>query len=279
MWPRWQARLQSTARLNAGLLVGAEHVLVGPQRLALPAAGVQVQHRAGQLEEVRVARKDPALMAPRAQRVVHQPAPDAAARRTGLGAQEGGHFCGEFAHAVAAEWNVTLGWSFTRQRDHQGACRGRQDARPAAAWSVLESIAPVRLETSAPALHRRPTHAFLVRQPTRPESGGTAQNDARAARQALWSGRCTRPTGQRPLLDCGQHDRRCGSSHLATPHADATRPAGPPGSPAAHDCAVSDAIGTLAACLCHVGVLTFPGYRRSCPHCRPCSTRARPRAA
>ena len=67
---RWERRLQSAARLNTGLLVRTEHVLVSPERLALPAAGVQVEHRAGPLEEVRIARKDPAVVSPGTQGVV-----------------------------------------------------------------------------------------------------------------------------------------------------------------------------------------------------------------
>jgi hypothetical protein len=44
--------MASAASLNAGLLIGAEHVLIGPERLALPAAGVQIEHWASQLQKL-----------------------------------------------------------------------------------------------------------------------------------------------------------------------------------------------------------------------------------
>src|SRR4051812_23227054 len=122
----WQSRLESAARLDAGLFVGTEHVLVSPEWLALPATGVQVEHWSSHLQEVWVTRKDPAVVAPRSQRVLHQPAPDAAARRTHLGTQDRGSFRSEFTHAIAAERYASVGRSFARQGDHQGARRRRQ---------------------------------------------------------------------------------------------------------------------------------------------------------
>src|SRR5437870_11082935 len=46
--------------LNRGLLVGAQDVLVGPQRLALEAALVEVEHDAALGAKVGIAREDPA---------------------------------------------------------------------------------------------------------------------------------------------------------------------------------------------------------------------------
>jgi hypothetical protein len=71
--------MTSATSLDTGFLVGAEHVLVRPERLALPAAGIQVEHWAGQFDKARIARKDPALEAPWAECVAHQQPPDAAA--------------------------------------------------------------------------------------------------------------------------------------------------------------------------------------------------------
>jgi hypothetical protein len=77
--PWWKRGLQAATSLDAGLLVGTQHVLVVPQWLALPAAGVQIEDRTGKFEKMRVAWKDPALVAPGTQRILEQPAPDAAA--------------------------------------------------------------------------------------------------------------------------------------------------------------------------------------------------------
>src|SRR6266487_2973185 len=76
-----QGGLESATGLDARLLIGTQDVLVCPEWLALPAAGVQVEHRASDFQEVRIAWEDPALVAPGTQRILQQPAPDAAARR------------------------------------------------------------------------------------------------------------------------------------------------------------------------------------------------------
>jgi hypothetical protein len=57
--------MAAAAGLDAGLLVGAEDVVLGPQGLALPQAGIQVQNRAGLVGKSRVPGKYPVLVAPR----------------------------------------------------------------------------------------------------------------------------------------------------------------------------------------------------------------------
>src|SRR5215471_17781742 len=71
-----QGGMQSAADLNAGLLIGAQDVFVGPQRPTLPLAGVQVEHRTGPLQKVWITRKDPGPIPPGTQGVMRQPAPD-----------------------------------------------------------------------------------------------------------------------------------------------------------------------------------------------------------
>src|SRR5713101_9665396 len=78
----WQGGVNAAASLDTGLLIGADDVLVRPQRLALPTTGVQIKDRAGAFQKVRIAGKDPALVAPGPQRVPHQQPPDGAARGT-----------------------------------------------------------------------------------------------------------------------------------------------------------------------------------------------------
>src|SRR5207244_7777031 len=67
-------------RLDRGLLVGAEHVLVRAERLALKDPLVEIEHDAGLLGEARVAREDPAAVTPGSDRVFIEPAPDRRAR-------------------------------------------------------------------------------------------------------------------------------------------------------------------------------------------------------
>jgi hypothetical protein len=73
--------MDALARLDRWLGVGADDHVAGLKQLALPAAGVEVKHPAGLLQEVGVARKDPRLVAPRADRVISEPAPDRRRRR------------------------------------------------------------------------------------------------------------------------------------------------------------------------------------------------------
>jgi hypothetical protein len=70
-------------RLQLGLLVGADHVLVGAQSLALEDPGVEIERAAGLGREVAIAREDPRARLPRLERVVVQPAPDRRRRRVG----------------------------------------------------------------------------------------------------------------------------------------------------------------------------------------------------
>jgi hypothetical protein len=60
----------AAADLDARLLIGAEHVLVRPEWLALPGARVEIEHGPSQFQKVWIARKDPAPVPPGAQRIV-----------------------------------------------------------------------------------------------------------------------------------------------------------------------------------------------------------------
>src|SRR5437660_4514592 len=68
-------RVAPTPGLDARFFIGAEHVLPRPEGNSLPAALVEIQDSAGLKREVRIARKDPAAIAPRSQRVLAEPAP------------------------------------------------------------------------------------------------------------------------------------------------------------------------------------------------------------
>ena len=88
-------RVLAEAGLDTGLLVGADHELLGGQRLALPLPGVEVQDAPGLDREGGIARKDPGAVLPRADGVFVEPAPH-------RGVAEGGDEAGAlgFAHDV-----------------------------------------------------------------------------------------------------------------------------------------------------------------------------------
>jgi hypothetical protein len=73
--PDGQRRVLARPRLDRWLLVSAHHEVARFQQLALEAALVEVEDRAGLLLEVRVAREVPRVVVPRTDRVLGQPAP------------------------------------------------------------------------------------------------------------------------------------------------------------------------------------------------------------
>ena len=68
--------MDAPASLDAGLFVGGDHEIAWAERWAFPEALVQVQDGSCFLDEAGVAWKDPRAMAPRAERVPTEPAPD-----------------------------------------------------------------------------------------------------------------------------------------------------------------------------------------------------------
>src|SRR5439155_2766591 len=86
-----QGRMAPAAGLDAGLLIGAEDVVLRPQGLALPPARIEVQNRAGFVNEVGITRKNPVLVPPRFDsiRIEHPPHRTATDRRAQHGADPG----------------------------------------------------------------------------------------------------------------------------------------------------------------------------------------------
>jgi hypothetical protein len=65
----WQVRVARVQGLELGFLLGADHVLVRAERLAVPAPVVEVEHSGGLDGEVRVTGEDPGPVAPRLDRI------------------------------------------------------------------------------------------------------------------------------------------------------------------------------------------------------------------
>ena len=74
--PRRQRGSDTLAGLKPRLLVGADHVVLWAQQLALPESLVQVQHAPRLESELRIAREYPTAVVPRLDRVGLQPSPD-----------------------------------------------------------------------------------------------------------------------------------------------------------------------------------------------------------
>lgn len=84
---RGQSGMDAASSLNAGLLVGGDHELIGSEGLAIPGAGIQIEDAAGLGGKLWVARKDPTAVIPGPDGILMQPAPDCAAG-------DGGHQAG-----------------------------------------------------------------------------------------------------------------------------------------------------------------------------------------
>ena len=72
---RRQRRLFTAARLNTRLFVCGNDIVIAAQGSALPNAFVKIEDGTGFIGKVRIARKDPASMLPRAKGIAAEPAP------------------------------------------------------------------------------------------------------------------------------------------------------------------------------------------------------------
>ena len=79
VWTGRQRRLFSASRLNARLLVGRDHEVIGAQWRALPNALVEVEDGTGVGRKVGITRENPASMLPWAERVCTEPTPQGGA--------------------------------------------------------------------------------------------------------------------------------------------------------------------------------------------------------
>jgi hypothetical protein len=105
-------------RLQLGLLVGADDVLVRMQPPTFKAPDVEIQHAAGLGLKVRVAREDPRALLPRFQRAVVQPAPDRRRRRVGDALLD--HQPVQLSAREAPQRPLVPGRQFARDRDDLG---------------------------------------------------------------------------------------------------------------------------------------------------------------
>ena len=119
-----QRGMFTTARLDAGLLVGAEHIIAWSQGFVLPPALVDIQHPTGLGGEGGITRENPATMAPRPQRILAEPTPQRGAAdlrhqslRDRLPAQFGERPARQ--RQAAARWQLT-GQRFDLDPDRRG---------------------------------------------------------------------------------------------------------------------------------------------------------------
>src|SRR5215813_6520939 len=113
-----QGGMATAAGLDAGFLVGAEDVVLGPQGFALPQARIEVQNRASLVNEVGITRKNPVLVSPRFDGIrIENPPPRAATDR---GAQHGVAPRSDVGQGLSAQWLLGFCDQFTGDRLDQG---------------------------------------------------------------------------------------------------------------------------------------------------------------
>ncbi len=74
-WPAGVRGMLAAAGLNAGLFICGDHEFVIFQCAALPLAGIQIQHTASLVGEIRIAWKDPTAVIPGSNGVFMEPTP------------------------------------------------------------------------------------------------------------------------------------------------------------------------------------------------------------
>lgn len=148
--PRRQARVAAAPGLDAGLLVGADHELLGAQRLAVEGPGVEIQRHGCLGREIRVTREDPHTVEPRPDGIGMKHPPDCG-RRDGSYHRPADHFPGQLSATPPRRRNPSGGWQLTGQlfdlRDRQ---RGKN--------SGVDPI--VSAPPGPPALPRRSAYAI-----------------------------------------------------------------------------------------------------------------------
>ena len=75
--------MQAKTGLNAGLFIGRNNIIIGPQRLVVPESLIKIQHALRLDFKVRVARENPTAVLPRPDGVLIQPTPDGSAADAG----------------------------------------------------------------------------------------------------------------------------------------------------------------------------------------------------
>jgi hypothetical protein len=134
--------------LDAGLLIRREDILVGAERSAFPSAVVEVDHRLGELAEVRVPRELPIAEAPRSEGVGPEPSGD------GRAAGSVGHLVTDLPSDVgigeAAERKPSASGQFAGEDHHRGPVDVGVDPRATGSRAVLEAVLRVLCEPTAP---------------------------------------------------------------------------------------------------------------------------------
>ncbi len=212
-----------------GLLVGADHIGVRLQLLALEDPVVQVQDHSGLGGKVGVAGEDPGAVLPRLDRVLGQPAP----QRGGgdVVDQAGGQDLGaQFSEAPAAKRDAAGGGQLTGDRLARGDHRGREGARAAGPLAVAQTFHALLVEAFAPLAGRVGRQPELAGDPPVGPPRRGQQHDAGPGHLAMLGRAPAHQRLQHPPLRRPQRDLER-AAPAATCHHPSRPQAGPGGRP------------------------------------------------
>src|SRR3954453_1615619 len=198
---RWQVPVAPGQRLQLGLLIGAEHVLVLTQGLAGPDPGVEVEHPGSLDGEARIAGEDPRVVPPRADRVGGQPATHRRGRHGGDQAA-GDRLGGQLGGAPAGQRHAGLRRQRASQRLDLGLGGGREDPPPAWSGPVGQPGPTLGAVSGPPLAHRVGADAQPAGDRRVRLSLGGGQHDPRRIRcTCAW---CSAPASAGPTWPtCG----------------------------------------------------------------------------
>jgi hypothetical protein len=125
--------MAAAAGLDGGLLIGADHVVAGAQRPAVPGPGVQIQHPGGFRRELGVTDGDPGPVLPGFEGITGQPPADGGRRDRDLAAgssrsRQGPRTDRARAASTACSWPDKTIW-YGLDMGMRSLCRTRASAR------------------------------------------------------------------------------------------------------------------------------------------------------
>jgi hypothetical protein len=148
MGDRREGSVLSPAGLDAGLLVGAQNVIVRRERHALPDTFVEIENPSGFFDKSKIARKNPTAEAPWTERVAAESTPQGRAADFGHD-PFGQHFAADFRQGKTQKRQTET------RREFAGQCLNLDDAggkagRTPAAKFLLEARQAGETEAFAP---------------------------------------------------------------------------------------------------------------------------------
>src|SRR5262249_55514223 len=182
------------ARLDAGLLIRTDDVIVRPQRFFLPKTGIKIEDDLCLVGELRIARKDPILIAPRFQVRLMQHAPDRAAADRFT--QSGNRALRQIGQRLTAQRPFRFKNDLTSKRLHGGLIHRGKNRACARALVYLPKRSRPTPSVAASVGPRRP--AYQWRQlPLRATSPGIGAANKRCSLPQLKTDGSLSPQGLR----------------------------------------------------------------------------------